>query len=103
MKRHKHQHIKNANKFTEDEEIHEWYQIRWWMTLIATCQGCLHLFEYGASQTSGLYYFKEEFTVTNPKLFYGLSIGINYISGIFLFISTRKRISNKLFPLQYIK
>ena len=81
MKKHKQQHIDNTNNFTEDEEIHEWYQMRWWMTLIATCQGCLILFEYGASQTSGLYYFKEEFTVGNPKLFYSLSIGINFISG----------------------
>ena len=51
------------------------------MAMIATCHGCLHLFEYGTSQTSGLHYFREEFTINNPKLFYSLSVGINPISG----------------------
>ena len=84
MKESQKQHlINNATSTTvEDREIQEWYRMRWWMTVIATIQGCLHLFEYGASQTSGLYYFKEAFTVANPDLFYSLSIGINYVSGI---------------------
>lgn len=83
MKNHEHQLISDVTESNDEDEIKKWYRMRWWMTMIATCQGCLVLFEYGASQTSGLYYFQNAFNVENPKLFYSLSIGINFISGIY--------------------
>ena len=69
-------------ELNENKDIQEWYRKRTWTTVLATLQCALTFFEYSAFQLSGLYYWKTEFTVADPKLFYSISMGIIFISGL---------------------
>lgn len=63
-------------------DIESWYNKRWWTTTIAIAQTSLLFFEYSAFQISGLYYFKNDFILENPKLFYSLCMGTIFLSGL---------------------
>ena len=65
-----------------DAEIQAWYRKRWWTTALAIAQTSMVYFQYSAFQISGLYYFQNEFTVENPKLFYSVSMGIFSLSAL---------------------
>ena len=72
----------HLNTEQDEAEIQTWYRKRWWTTALAMAQSCLLFFEYSAFQISALYYFEKDFNVTNPKLFYSLSMGIIFVSGL---------------------
>eukprot|EP00111_Clytia_hemisphaerica_P001842 TCONS_00005171-protein len=65
-----------------DAVIKKWKNKRWWMTLLTTIQSSLQFFEYSVFQITALFYFKKNFDLENPRLFYSISMGIIFASGL---------------------
>lgn len=80
------------NMNQNEADIESWYQKRWWTTTLAIAQTSLLFFEYSAFQISGLYYFKNDFSLENPKLFYSTCMGIIFLSGLISFILSARYI-----------
>ena len=67
-----------------NKEIYkEWKRRRRIMTYIGYFQAFLFGLEYTSLGVSGLYYFSDDIRPSNPKLFYGMSMGAMYSSAVF--------------------
>jgi len=67
-----------------DMEVYrEWKHRRQIITFIGYFQAFLFGLEYTSVGVSGLYYFSNDIRPSNPKLFYGMSMGAVYASAIF--------------------
>ena len=60
----------------------DWYQKRKITVSIAIAYKCFLYFEYWSIAISGIYYYKNTFKISNPKFYYGCSVGVIFLSGI---------------------
>ena len=78
------------NMSSEEVKKKRWYKQRSIIACYGILQNSLVYFEYTAVSISALYYYQEDFHLSNPKFFYGLSMSVMYVSVILSVISFAK-------------
>ena len=63
----------------ENETLQDWYKKRKNNTIITYINTCIYVFEYSAIVISALFYYKDTLKVSNPQLYYSLTLGSIYI------------------------
>lgn len=65
--------------YDENKILQDWYKKRKNNTIITYIFTSLYVFEYSAVIISALYYYKDTLKVSNPQLYYSLTLGSLYI------------------------
>ena len=77
QKQQQQQQRKITNK--EKDTLQDWYKKRKNNMIIIYINTCIFVFEFSAITISALYYYKDTLKVSNPQLYYSLTLGSIYI------------------------